>query len=337
MLAALESAIGTVLAAASLTIGLHVPWATPAPRVEPDGQVVQTTGEWPAMSVQAVRLWDTRTAWLNLEPRNDTYRFENLDAHLETARRHGVKHVTLVLWGTPRWAARDTSERDAPWLGPGSAAVPADMSDWEDYVRTVATRYAGRIDAYEIGNEPNSDVFYRGTASELADMVSRAAHIIKEADPKATVVSPALVFSDTSDIERGRAFYRALAGTGVDVLALHYYPFGPRAAHLRKVVERLRQVAGQEGMPALPIWVTEVGFRPAGSITLPQTYELVGRTHRAAVKAGVSMLHWYAWSTLPIGDLVPLAPGSQLEAGLHASLDAAGAVKRALDSHAREP
>jgi hypothetical protein len=76
-------------------IGVHIPWAIGGDRIERDGTGINHPGEWPDFEVDAIRLWDTRTAWLNPE-----------------------------LWGTPVWAAQTLSGSDAAWLGPGSASPP---------------------------------------------------------------------------------------------------------------------------------------------------------------------------------------------------------------------
>src|SRR5215203_6891990 len=47
----------------------------------------------------------------------------------------------------PDWARRD---RIFPASGP-----PDKMEDWKDYVESLAERYKGKIQAYEVWNEPN--------------------------------------------------------------------------------------------------------------------------------------------------------------------------------------
>ncbi|MDD2857073.1 MAG: hypothetical protein PHU75_00205 [Candidatus Nanopelagicales bacterium] len=65
------------------------------------------------------------------------------------------------------------------------------MDDWLDFVRHGVQRYAWQVTAYEIGNEPNLTLFWRGKPEQMAEMMSRAAAIIHEEDPNALVVAPA--------------------------------------------------------------------------------------------------------------------------------------------------
>jgi hypothetical protein len=299
-------------------IGMHVPWAAGGLRFDAAGQLEDFAGEWPDLPVRSLRLWDTRTAWLNLQPARDLWDFTHLDTHLDIARRNGVEHVTLVLWGTPRWAARDTAATDAPWLGPGSAAMPANIADWDAYVRAVATRYAGRIDAYEVGNEPNLVMFNRGTPAELAELVTRAARVIREADPAARIVAPAPVFTDASEVRAAREWWTALAGAGADVDAasFHWYPSELQPGRLRALTREVRSGLAAAGLPPMPLWLTEVSYAQQYAATPARVAALAARTHRAAAAAGLERVYWYAWSSLPIGNLVPLAAGSPMALGL---------------------
>jgi beta-glucosidase/6-phospho-beta-glucosidase/beta-galactosidase len=41
------------------------------------------------------------------------------------------------------------------------------MDYWRTFVRAVATRYKGQIEAYEIWNEPNLKMFWTGSVEQL--------------------------------------------------------------------------------------------------------------------------------------------------------------------------
>ena len=200
-------------------------------RIRRDGTTGNDPGEWPAFPVQATRLWDARTTWLHLEPADDQWAWTTLDAHLAKAEREGVDDVTLVLASTPRWAATRVTPDDAPWLGPGSASPPRDIEQWREYVGTVAQRYAGRIDAYEIGNEPNLATFWNGTPAQYAELVTVAAREIRQADPDATIAVNAGLVRRPDDLPAlatwlGPALRQAgsaaagTAGAGVDVVTV---------------------------------------------------------------------------------------------------------------------
>lgn len=296
-------------------VGLHVPWAAGGPRIERDGTLRQHPGEWPNIPVRALRLWDTRTAWLNLEPAQDRWAFGHLDAQLAIARRHSVDDITLVLWGTPSWAASSLDEADAGWLGPGAASPPRSMSDWRDFVAEVASRYRGVITAYEIGNEPDDAKFWRGTAEQLRTMVAVAGRTIREIDPEATVVVPAEVMSlerKAGAAGRGRpaSVRPPLWAADVDALAFHWYPrTSTPPSRLRAVVAGLRRQETAAGLGGMPLWLTEVNYR--GTRVGPsRERELVRQTNDLVRRLDLRRVYWYAWTDLGPLDLLQLQPGS---------------------------
>lgn len=312
-------------------IGIHVPWAIGGPAIERDGTLTERLPEYPDFPLGTVRLWDTRTAWLNLEPRQDLWDFSNLDAHIEQARTHGVQDITLVLWGTPTWAASSILSTDAHWLGPGSASMPSSMTDWEDYVSTVATRYRGVITSYEIGNEPNVKSFWNGTDQELAELVRSAARIIHEVDPAATVVAPApvLVANDATTIRAVSDFWPLLGppinegeedASRVDALSFHWYPSSetpPR--ELEYIFRVLQNQAKRAGLANLPIWLTEVNYYQ-DNLTAEQQKNKVIATNMVIEKLEIPRTYWYAWTDLASLEFMQFGPGTPAEMGLRESL-----------------
>jgi hypothetical protein len=303
MWAALAVPMVPLVAAAPL-LGLHVPWADGAPHWDSRGNTVQVAEPWPDFPVDAARLWDTRTTWAHLEPADDQWQFATLEAHLDAAESAGVGDVLLVLAGTPAWAARDPHAQGAPWLPIGSASPPRDLADWRDYVRTVAQRYGDRIDAYQVGNEPNFGWFWQGTPRQMARMVAAAVDEIKRADPKATVVGPGPVVTDPASVVEARRWWRALAKTGIDALALQWYPRkGTSPVSLVPITARIREAVAGTDLAGLPLWITEVNHRGVKA-------DLVPGTMRAAQRAGISRVYWYAWTDVPPPGLLRLQADS---------------------------
>lgn len=222
--------------APAAVIGLHVPWAIGGPAIERDGTLSQRGPEWPNVPVQGIRLWDSRTAWLNLEPRQNLWDFSNLDAHVQQAQIHGVTDITLVLWGTPQWAASKIQPTDVAWLGPGSASSPKNLQDRRDYVTTVVSRHKGVITAYEVGNEPNVKAFWTGTDAQLVELVKEAAQIVHATYSSALVVAPTPVVFKISPQQTllANKFWESMniqrngdplpASQQVDALSFHWYP-----------------------------------------------------------------------------------------------------------------
>ena len=295
---------------------LTIPWALGGPRVERDGTLRDYPGQWPTIPVRSVRFWDSRTAWLNLEPAPDTWDFTRLDGLVLLAESRGVDRITLVLGGTPRWAAAQERSTDAFWLGPGSASPPRDLADWAQFVAVVAERYRGRIDAYEIWNEPTTAAFWSGSRAQWADLVASAAREIRRIDPDARVVAPGIAVTSARDVTRMRPWLAELADRSALItdISVHFYPRTvAQARTLGTLVRSLRSLAGTVGLPA-SIWVTEVNLVGGARLPAAQQRDVIASITSQARRAGVGALTWYAWTDLTSPELIqfqPRTPGAR--------------------------
>jgi hypothetical protein len=162
----------------------------PVPRTLFGVTINSSTGATPAFRVGAVRLWDSGTSWASLEPeRGGPPDWTVLDRHIDGARRAGLP-VLFVFGRTPGWASPGGPK--APYTGDSRASPPDDLRDWDHFVRAVAERYRGRIEAYELWVLGNDRRYFTGSVETLVEMTRRASRIIRAADPKATLVCPGM-------------------------------------------------------------------------------------------------------------------------------------------------
>ncbi len=278
-------------------------------------------GVWPTIPIGALRLWDNQTTWSSIETSKGVFDWTKLDAAVANAQSHGVSDILLVLAGTPAWATDDPSAGGVAGVLPGAAGMPKNLSDWDDWVRTVATKYKGKINAYQIWNEANLTTFSTGTPAQMARLTKRAYDIIKSIDPSATVVAPS---TGTRLGGPFKKFYPAYLsqlkalGWPVDVFAAHTYPASKgtpadRAALAKQWIAMLDAA----GAPNKPLWDTENNYGLAGPGPLNPDQDINGvkasnwaaRTYLDSLRLGISRTYWYAWG--PNLDLV----GIQMNAG----------------------
>ncbi|UOX93099.1 helix-turn-helix domain-containing protein [Amycolatopsis sp. FBCC-B4732] len=164
-----------------------------------------SSGVMPSFQVGSLRFWDSRTRWASLQPRPDTYDWHILDRLVDGARTTDLPS-TLVLGGTPAWAAPDGPK--APYDDGSRSAPPDDLAVWDRFVRTLATRYRGRINAYEVWVHANDQRYFSGSTETLVEMTRLASRAIKAADPGAVVVCPSIARLWT---DGGRAVLRRFA------------------------------------------------------------------------------------------------------------------------------
>jgi hypothetical protein len=247
--------------------------------------------------------------WYELEPQRGQWNFKELDKDVALAEKNHLQ-LMLDLAFTPTWAsARPQEIRKFPDR-PGYTAEPRDMNDWRDYVRTVSTRYKGRIQAYEVWNEPNGRDFYSGSVEQLVRMAKEAYTILHEVDPTITVVSPPPSGSGFNYLDQ---YLAAGGGEYADVISFHFYatPNPPEA--MLGMVARAKQIMAKYGLSAKPLWCTEVGYfiesqdrevRPMGIFqVLPreQAAAYVARSYILLWPTGVSRLYWYGWDDPSMG------------------------------------
>jgi hypothetical protein len=147
------------------------------------------TGSMPSFRVGAIRLWDSGTRWSEIERRRGEFDWSVLDRQVTGAERAGLP-VLFVFGATPRWAAPRGAA--TPYPDDSTSAPPDDLGAWEAFVSAVATRYRGRISAYELWVLANDSRFYTGSVETLVDMTRRASRVIRAAAPDATLVCPGM-------------------------------------------------------------------------------------------------------------------------------------------------
>jgi hypothetical protein len=123
----------------------------------------------------------------------------------------------------PFWS----QENDWP---PLENAPPADLQDFADFCGDLAKRYKGRIDAYQIWNEPNLSREWGEEPpdpAEYTELLKVCYQEIKAADPEAIVISAGLAPTGTGlplaipDDDFLQSMYDAGAGDYFDVLGLN--------------------------------------------------------------------------------------------------------------------
>jgi GH35 family endo-1,4-beta-xylanase len=343
------SAPATPTAPAAGSSGAPSPTGVPASLV---GMHVEgaEAGAWPSAPFGALRLWDNGTAWSQIETKPGVYKWDNLEGILENAQAKGMTDVLMVLGTTPEWNAANVGANDYPQ--PGAASPPKDLKAWDTWVTEVATRYKGRITAYQIWNEANLKNFWNGTPEQMADLTKRAYDIIKKIDPNALVVAASPSTRLTNSFNAFfPAYLKALAAKGwpVDVMAIHTYPTADGDPVARGVAIKAAQAALKAaGAPDLPLWDTELNYglagpgpsKPKQDITGPKAAGWIVRTYIDDLRYGVARSYWYIW-TQKAYDLLGIQayPGSDGEQGFFAlenwvvgadfggCTDAAGAVQ----------
>jgi hypothetical protein len=222
-----------------------------------DAERARVLDELKAAQVKWIRL---DVGWSMLQPDGqDSYSpwgVGFVDRVIDMAANRGLK-VLVTLWLTPAWANHARGER----------TLPDDPADYARAVGWAAQHWAGKVQAWEIWNEPNDNDSLTGASPAAYTRLLRAAYpAIHAGNPDATVVFGGPSGTDAQWIEQA---YAAGAHGYFDAMAVHPYqavadepPSAPdngtryRMAHVA-AIHRL-MVANGDG--AKPIWFTEFGW-----------------------------------------------------------------------------
>lgn len=160
--------------------------------------------------------------WRYVEPHvKGTLEFNEPDRLLGLISKFNLK-ILARIDNQPVWARKD---KIFPTNGP-----PDNIQDFADFLNALATRYKGKIHAYEIWNEPNLAREWGNAQPNPDDYVAmlKASHdAIKSADPDAQIITAGLAPTSASgaiampDVGFVQRMYKAGAAKYFDMLGAH--------------------------------------------------------------------------------------------------------------------
>jgi hypothetical protein len=295
----------------------------------------------PTYAVQAFLYWDeaarrrdlqliremgfthvkTQLPWREIE----TYAAGDRDWYRADALVRDVEEAGLSLIARldrqPFW-----SQANGGWP-PLDSAPPAENSTFEGFCEAVAARYRGRIEAYQVWNEPNlarewgdnwgtEEIERSPNAREYVALLRACYQGIKRGDPAALVISAGLAPTGTQlpdaipDAIFLQQMYDAGASPYFDVLGIHAPGYGqppelspgdPAFEGYRwrafRHVEEMRQIMVLSGDAHKQIAVLEVGWT-TDTVHPDYSWMAVNEEQQAdyLVRAyGYAQAHWQPW------------------------------------------
>jgi len=219
--------------------------------------------------------------WDSINPAPGEWDFDRFDRVMDFADEHRIKVIAVLAYDVG-WI--HTDRKPARYIDKDQLAY------YLEYVAQTVTHYKGRVDAWEIWNEPNV-TFWKGSNQEFYRLCLAAIPLIKEIDPETPVLVGA-TFRVPSKFIHGLIDSRVLEAA--DALSIH--PYGINPAETARLIQKAISIV-EENHPGKQVWITEIGYptrgifptKAGGSNFTPY----VIKTLVAAVTSGIRVTVWF--------------------------------------------
>jgi hypothetical protein len=169
------------------------------------------------------------------------------------------------------------------------------LTDWDNFVAAVAQRYAGRIDFYEIWNEPDLPKFWTGSTAQMVAMAIRANTIIKQIDAHAKVLSPSI--SNVAHVSWLDSYLSAGGVQATDIVSFHGYGFTYDPEDITAAMAAIKASAHSAGLDDAEVWDTEASWGDTSLINSDQQLRWIVAFHLFQAASGVKRFMWYAYNS----------------------------------------
>lgn len=219
--------------------------------------------------------------WGSIEREKDNFDFSHYDKFVDTARQEGKKIIAVLGYETS-------------WLFPEGRQKryisPENMPLFLRFAEETVKHFKGRIDAWQIWNEPNF-IFWKGSAKEFYVFTSQTAKKIRETNPDAYILGGAFCRVPAMFIKN---MYKAGAMDNLDGISFHPYAIHPTGA--MRLYEKFLDILSETGYLG-QIWITEAGYPTGGLYPSRVSYKkypsYIVKTLAGAAARGARIALWY--------------------------------------------
>jgi fibronectin type 3 domain-containing protein len=272
-----------------------------------------TASHYPTAQIGAIRLWDTNTAWGDIEYARHSYKWNELDTWLREAHSHG-QQAMYTFGRVPHWASMRPSEA-CPYdtSSGGCAAPPSDVSSGDATFKAFVTALVKHslsspelyIAYYEMWNEPDLKRNWSGTPAQLVQMAKDAYSVIHSLDPKAKLVGPSASTANQYGVHFLPDYYNAGGASAQDAVGMHAYlyngsNFASNPSGITTTITQLKKLMSAHSISSKPIWFTEGswGGDTSTNFSDAQKAAYLAQEHMLMFSTdSVARFFWYSWDS----------------------------------------
>jgi hypothetical protein len=225
--------------------------------------------------------------WASVERRPGQYDFAHVDARLNALSGRGVRIIGILM------------SSYTPFGNGGSVDLPEEIDAYARFAAAAVARYRNRGVLWEIWNEPDVPMFWKGRPNpdDYVRMASAAAEAIKANHPDEWLVGPAC---SRIDIEFLRACFNRGLLRHLDAVTVHppYASVAPEA--FRELYTKLNVLVAQMA-PAgksIPVFCGEGGYTDQAALAMTPDLQAqyAQRQMLANLANNVPLSIWYNFS-----------------------------------------
>ncbi len=212
---------------------------------------------YPHLAVLGAKWARVQTGWSRCETVKGVYDFAWLDVIVDKLRAIGVQPFFSITFGNQLYMP-DAPHESAVGYAPlyyGDEVREA----WLAYVRALSAHFRGRVDHWEVWNEPNIPQFWhprKPCGREYAELVRITADAVRSAIPAAIIIGGAMSKLDPHFLEE--SLKAGMAGD-IDVFSFHPYQLVPEH-NLQNMYDLVRRLLDRYGKGRrIAIWQGENG------------------------------------------------------------------------------
>lgn len=172
--------------------------------------------------------------WWQAEPKKGQFSFQIPDIVINKHYDEGIETVLTLMSSSP-WGTRTAGGVQTFAQRSFASSPPTDKAAYENFVKTVVSRYKDKVAYWQIENEVyENSMFWAGTKEEYVEHLKKTAGYIREADPDARIVLQGFAAGVWSQAKSGvleaKEFFEYVVENSldyVDALDFHHYEEDP--------------------------------------------------------------------------------------------------------------
>lgn len=231
-----------------------------------------------------------QTGWNRCETEKGVYNFEWLDDIVDNLLQRGIQPWFNVGFGNILYMP---DSRTSSAVGQVPICYgPEVLEAWKNYVTALAKHYAGRINYFEIWNEPDiSDFWAPGSSNpeEYAQLINETGAVILKENANAKI-GACMSDAFASEFLHFKDYLFKLAKNVQQLDFFSYHRYNSRAdVDLLQNVSYMRKIFAFNGLPKVEIWGGECGY----ASYLPKGHIILNEKPSSEQQQAVSLLRYF--------------------------------------------